>query len=101
MLFNHLVHGMNVQEAGDAARYYHSGSTQPTGQRMVDGGLLQLEAGVCNGTVAGLAARGHTIVRGANTGGYQSILRMPAVGGGGFIYAGASEMRKDGPVAAW
>jgi gamma-glutamyltranspeptidase/glutathione hydrolase len=101
VLFNHLVHGMNVQEAGDAARYYHSGSSQPTGQRMVDGGLLQLEAGICNATMEDLRAKGHAVVVGANTGGYQSILKMPAPGGLGFVYAGASEMRKDGQVAAW
>ena len=35
--------GMNVQEAGDAARYYHTGSSQPTGQVMDDGGILELE----------------------------------------------------------
>jgi gamma-glutamyltranspeptidase/glutathione hydrolase len=67
---------------------------------MVDGGVVQLEAGVCNATIAGLLARGHTIERGANAGGYQSILRSTA-SDGGFVYAGASEMRKDGQVAAW
>jgi gamma-glutamyltranspeptidase/glutathione hydrolase len=101
VLFNLLVHGMNVQEAGDAARYYHSGSTQPTGQVMVDGGVVQLEAGVCNGTAVGLQSRGHTVVRGANTGGYQSILRLPVKGGSGWYYAGGSEMRKDGLVAGY
>ena len=38
---------MNPQEAGDAARYTHSGSSQPTGTLMTDGGRTQLEAGVC------------------------------------------------------
>ena len=101
VLYNLLVNGMNVQEAGDAARFYHSGSTQPTGQKMTDGGVVALEAGVCNGTVAGLLQRGHTIVRAPNTGGYQGILRAPLEGGGGFYLAGASEKRKDGQVAAW
>ena len=100
VLFNVLVHGMNVQEAGDAARYYHSGSSQPTGQRMTDGGVVQLEAGVCNATAAALEARGHSVVRGANTGGYQGILRAP-LAGGGYVLAGGSEKRKDGQVAAW
>jgi gamma-glutamyltranspeptidase/glutathione hydrolase len=99
VLSNLLVNGMNVQEAGDAARYYHSGSSQPTGQRMTNGGVLQLEAGICAATVAELQARGHTITRGSNGGGYQGILRR--VVNGTAFYAGASEMRKDGQVAAW
>ena len=43
--------GMNPQEAGDAARYTHSGSSQPTGQVMDDGGSVQLEGGVCASAV--------------------------------------------------
>jgi gamma-glutamyltranspeptidase len=31
--------GMNVQEAGDAARWYHSHDSEPTGYVMEDGGL--------------------------------------------------------------
>merc|ERR1711918_170780 len=89
---------MGVQEAGDAARYYHTGSTQPTGQKMVSGGSLQLEAGVCDAVVAGLLARKHSITRGANGGGYQAIMRESVMypNGPGFAFAGASEMRKDG-----
>jgi len=33
---------MNLQEAGDAPRIYHTGSSEPTGQVMTDGGILQL-----------------------------------------------------------
>lgn len=91
---------MNVVEAGEAARYEHEGSSQPTGQRMTDGGTVTLEAGVCDDAVTSLQARGHTVVRGANGGGYQAIERV-SVPGGGFYYAGASEMRKDGHVAAY
>jgi len=94
--------GMGVQEAGDAARYYHSGSTTPMGQRMSHGGTVELEAGVCDATVANLTARGHSITRGYNAGGYQAIMRQRAPGGdGGFVYSGASEMRKDGSVVAY
>jgi gamma-glutamyltranspeptidase/glutathione hydrolase len=92
--------GMDVQAAGDAARYEHDGSSQPTGQHMTDGGVVTLEAGVCDAVVADLQARGHEVVRGANGGGYQAIMRTP-LAGGGFVYAGASEMRKDGLVAAY
>ena len=100
VLHNLLAVDMNVQEAGDAARYYHSGSTAPTGQRMSDGGVVQLEAGVCDAVVQELEARGHTVTRGSNAGGYQAIERRAAPGGG-FVYAGATEMRKDGAVAAY
>eukprot|EP00479_Gromia_sphaerica_P004754 TRINITY_DN15614_c0_g1_i1.p1 TRINITY_DN15614_c0_g1~~TRINITY_DN15614_c0_g1_i1.p1 ORF type:complete len:220 (-),score=41.72 TRINITY_DN15614_c0_g1_i1:179-838(-) len=30
---------MNVQEAGDAGKVYHTGSSEPTGQVMLDGGI--------------------------------------------------------------
>ena len=100
VLYNLLVHGMNVQEAGDAARYYHSGSTTPTGVNMTDGGVVQLEAGVCDATVAELQRRGHNVVRGSNAGGYQAILRTP-LEGGGWMFEGGTEMRKDGAVAAF
>jgi hypothetical protein len=47
IMANIIDFGMNPQEAGDAARYTHSGSSQPTGTLMTDGGRTQLEAGVC------------------------------------------------------
>ena len=31
---------MNLQEAGDAPRMYHTGSSEPTGEQMTDGGIL-------------------------------------------------------------
>ncbi len=86
--------GMNIQEAGDAARYHHTGSTSPTWQgRMQDGGVLELESGVTTEVIAGLRARGHAVrlARGP-FGGYQAIWRDPDSG----VYGGASEMRKDG-----
>ena len=100
ILANLIDAGMNVQEAGDAARYYHSGSTDPMGDKMTDGGVVQVEAGVCDAVVAELQARGHTVVRGANRGGYQAVLATTGADGRR-TYAGASEMRKDGLVAAW
>ncbi len=36
---------MNLQEAGDAPRIHHIGSSEPTGQQMTDGGILMLENG--------------------------------------------------------
>ena len=46
IIVNMIDFGMNVQEAGDAARGVHSGASQPTGGKMHDGGTLYLEAGV-------------------------------------------------------
>ena len=37
---------MNLQEAGDAPRIRHVGSSQPTGEIMTDGGYLSLEKGI-------------------------------------------------------
>ena len=37
--------GMNLQEAGDAPRILHTGSSQPTGEIMEDGGFVSLESG--------------------------------------------------------
>ena len=103
IICNMVDFGMNVVEAGEAARYEHEGSTQPTGQVMTDGGVITVEAGVCDATVAALAARGHNVTYGANQGGYQAIERIPvpAASGGGWYYAGASEFRKDGVVMAY
>ncbi len=95
ILVNMIDFGMNVQEAGDAARANHMGSTQPfiVGAPMRDGGVLQLESGVPPEVIRELERRGHKVVvtRGP-FGGYQAIRRDPGTG----VYWGASEMRKDG-----
>jgi len=85
---------MGLQAAGDAARYHHTGSTEPTmPKRMEDGGVLEVESGVAPEVIAGLEARGHTVrVTKGPFGGYQAIWRDPVTG----VYWGASEMRKDG-----
>jgi gamma-glutamyltranspeptidase/glutathione hydrolase len=91
--------GMNVQEAGDAARFAHSGSSQPTGEEMRDGGTLALEAGVPAEVVEALRARGHSVAHGEQpyVGGYQGIWRDPVNG----VYHGASEMRFDGAAMGY
>ncbi|WP_417318833.1 gamma-glutamyltransferase [Emcibacter sp.] len=90
--------GMNVQEAGDAARYRHDGSSQPTGHVMRDGGVLHVESGITSGVVDALRARGHTVEVGkGGYGGYQAIMRDGKQG----VYKGASEMRKDGQAAGY
>ena len=93
VLVNMIDFGMNLQEAGDAPRFYHSGSSTPTGGTMTTGGTLYLEAGVPREVRRELVRRGHrvgdTIGR---YGGYQAVARDPETG----IYSGASESRKDG-----
>jgi gamma-glutamyltranspeptidase/glutathione hydrolase len=89
-----LDFGMTVQEAGDAARFHHLGSTEPTWQgRMRDGGFLQLEMGVTRTVFDELVRRGHNVeITTGPFGGYQAIWRDRATG----VYWGATEMRKDG-----
>lgn len=88
---------MNLQEAGDAARMLHTGSSQPTGERMDDGGYLSLESWYPPSVRSELQDRGHVIkpARGA-FGGYQAILRTLEG-----VYFGASESRKDGHAAGY
>ena len=45
IIVNMLDFGMNLQEAGDAPRILHSGSSSPTGKLMLDGGFISLESG--------------------------------------------------------
>lgn len=98
IVMNLVDFGMNLQEAGDAPRIDHEGSTEPTGgAAMSDGGRVNLESGL-SGLVPELRAMGHRI--GADKGlfgGYQAILRDPKTG----VYFGASESRKDGMAAGY
>ena len=99
IVMNVVDFGMNVQEAGDAPRVLHTGSSQPTGERMTDGGAVHLESGLAEWeTVRELLDRGHRVEwRRGPFGGYQGIWRDPETG----VYAGASEARKDGQVAGY
>ena len=91
--------GMNLQEAGDAARFYHTEDNEPTGTKMKNGGVLHLESGVGQDVRQELIRRGHRLVEanGVVFGGYQAIWRDPATG----VYFGASESRKDGCAAGY
>ena len=99
MVTNIVDFGMNVQQAGDAARFHHKGSTSPTWEgRMKDGGTLELESGVKASVVKALQERGHKIhITSGPFGGYQAILKDPKNG----VYHGASEMRKDGQAQGY
>ena len=93
ILVNMIDFGMNLQEAGDVLRLRHTGSSQPTGQRMTNGGRLQLEPGFSKETLQALEDLGHHVrVTRGGYGGYQAILHDHERG----IWIGASESRKDG-----
>ena len=98
ILVNMIDFGMNTQEAGDAARWQHLGSSEPTDSLMTDGGYVELESGIPWETVRALETLGHDIRAGnGGFGGYQAILRNPETG----VYHGASESRKDGQAAGY
>ncbi len=98
IVVNVVDFGMNLQEAGDAPRMLHSGSSQPTGERMTDGGEVHLESGFDYETVRDLAQRGHAVTWAVGPfGGYQAVGVDPDSG----VYVGASESRKDGQAAGY
>ena len=100
IVMNLVDFGMNLQEAGDAPRIQHDGSTEPAGQMlaMSDGGVVNLETGFPYETIRALMRKGHTIeFADGPYGGYQAIARDSANG----VYAGASESRKDGQAAGY
>ena len=98
ILLNIIDFGMNIQEAGDAPRILHSGSSEPTGEQMTDGGTVALESGYGDVIRTELQARGHVLGRAPGEyGGYQGI-RYDSVRD---IYFGASESRKDGMAAGY
>lgn len=98
IVINLVDFGMNLQEAGDAPRIRHSGSSQPTGEKMIDGGTVFLESGIAYEEIRNLLGMGHKIQYSRGSyGGYQAILRNPDSG----VYFGASESRKDGQAGGY
>lgn len=98
ILINMIDFGMNLQEAGDASRIRHSGSSQPTDQVMADGGRVYLESGIGDTVREELRKLGHTVATDRiDFGGYQAIKRDDQKG----VYFGASESRKDGQAAGY
>ena len=72
IVINLIDFGMNLQEAGDAPRILHNGSSQPTGGTMTDGGVLQLETGVDYEVLRELVKMGHKLTWNVGSyGGYQ------------------------------
>lgn len=98
IVMNLIDFKMNLQEAGDAPRMSHSGSSQPTGGVMTDGGMVQLESGFDYQAIRDLMLKGHKIGFSLGSyGGYQAIMWDEKKG----LYYGASESRKDGQAAGY
>jgi gamma-glutamyltranspeptidase/glutathione hydrolase len=85
--------GMDVQEAGDAPRFCHFGSSEPTGQPALGGGTVALESGITADVRHALEAKGHRLVEArGGFGGYQAI-RIDLER---WVLIGGSDPRKDG-----
>jgi gamma-glutamyltranspeptidase / glutathione hydrolase len=98
IVMNMIDFGMNPQEAGDAPRIDHSGSSEPTGERMEDSGNITLESGYSYETIRDLMRKGHKVGFGlGGYGGYQAIMFDVK----NKVYHGASESRKDGHSAGF
>src|SRR6056297_822422 len=101
ILTNIIDFGMNVQQAGDAIRWRHTGSTQPTddlSENLTDTGNVAIESSIDFQVVRDLEARGHDIEIGDGFfGRFQAIMRDPLTG----VYYGASESRVDGQAAGY
>jgi gamma-glutamyltranspeptidase/glutathione hydrolase len=98
IMINMIDFDMNLQEAGDAARVRHIGSSQPTDERMTDGGSVFLESGIGEEVREQLRKLGHNIATDRqDVGGYQAIYWDNEQG----VYYGASESRKDGQAAGY
>ncbi len=97
IIINMVDFGLDVQAAGDAPRIHHSGSSEPTGEQMTDGGILNLETGYPLATIRQLMRMGHKIqYANGPYGGYQAIHRAD-----NGVYWGATESRKDGHAAGY
>ena len=93
VICNMIDFGMDVQEAGDAPRFRHFGSSEPTGQPANGGGSVALESGITEETRRRLEAKGHHLGKAPGSfGGYQAI-RIDLERG---VLIGGSDPRKDG-----
>ncbi|PCI33239.1 MAG: gamma-glutamyltransferase [Flavobacteriaceae bacterium] len=98
IVMNLIDFGMNLQEAGDAPRWDHIGTSTPTGITQKGTGEIRLESGISYKTVRGLMDKKHKVSFGRGIyGGYQAILWDKE----NKVYHGASESRKDGQAAGY
>lgn len=98
IIMNVVDFGMNIQEAGDAPRWDHTGGASPMGAVSENTGTVRVESGIPYTTIRDLMGMGHRIgiARGVY-GGYQAILWDDV----NKVYHGASESRKDGQAAGF
>ena len=98
IVMNVIDFGMNIQEAGDAPRWDHKGSSSPRGNKVKNSGKIRVESGISYETIRQLMARGHDVGFASGIyGGYQAILCDAK----NKVYRGASESRKDGQVSGY
>ena len=98
IVINLIDFGMELQEAGDAPRMRHMGSSQPMGEKMTDGGILNLENGFEYDVIRDLVSKGHQVQFAVGAyGGYQAIKWDEK----NKVYYGATESRKDGQAAGY
>lgn len=98
ILINIIDFAMGLQEAGDAPRIRHGGSSQPTGSIMSAGGFVNFESGFSMETIRELVRMGHNMRKSVGGfGGYQAIM----FDNKNKVYYGASESRKDGQAAGY
>ncbi len=89
VLANLIDFGMNIQDAGEAPRFRHSGAGV---------GSVALESAFTPDARAGLTSRGHHIVGGTGLwGGFQGIMIDPK----SHVLMAGSDPRKDGMAAGW
>jgi gamma-glutamyltranspeptidase / glutathione hydrolase len=81
-LLNHLVFGMDLQDAVDAPRFRHTAGTS-----------VALESPIPDEARSALAAMGHQVSETGTFGGAQVVMRLPRG------WAAASDPRKDGMAA--
>jgi len=86
VVVNLVDFGMNVQEAGDAARVRHGGDA------------IAAESGIGESVRGALMQRGHKVRDGRSAmGGYQAVFIDPKTG----VLMGGSDPRKDGLAIGW
>lgn len=86
VLINLIDFGMDVQQAGEAPRFRHSGDE------------VLLESAIGERVRSGLAGKGHRVAGSVDAwGGYQGILIEPRSG----VLMGGSDLRKDGLAIGW
>jgi gamma-glutamyltranspeptidase/glutathione hydrolase len=93
--------GMNIRQAGDALRWNHSSSSQPTDgldDKLYNVGKVNLERSVDPQVVRDLRAIGHRVRVGDSFfGHFQTILKDSKYN----VFFGASEARVDGQAAGY